>query len=117
MEDVEYAEVLIPSHYFKRFVMLPQTDERYTIMFLDDIVRFNLDVIFPGYQVICSHSIKMNRNADLQIEDEFRGELLDKIKKPYQALSRPAKPFLYDRMMPADMLEYLRKPMALQMKT
>ena len=69
-------------------------------MFLDDIIRCNLDKIFPGYEVAGAYSFKQNRNADLLIEDEFGGNLVEKIRKSLKRRQTgvPAR-FLYDSEM------------------
>jgi polyphosphate kinase len=105
----DYAIVQIPTHYFPRFVMLPMVGEEHTIMFLDDILRYNLHKIFPGYQIKESYSIKLTRDADLQIEDEFSGNLVEKISESLhkRQVGMPSR-FLYDPAMPPKMLKYLR---------
>ncbi len=105
---MRYALIQIPTHYFSRFVQLPQIDGKHYIMFLDDVIRFNLDIVFPGYIVEASHSIKLSRNADLLIEDEFNGDLVAKIRKSLlkRRVGAPAR-FLYDKSMPKGMIKYL----------
>jgi len=104
----KYALIQIPTHYFSRFVQLPQIDGKHYVMFLDDVIRFNLDIVFPGYIVEASHSIKLSRNADLLIEDEFNGDLVAKIRKSLlkRRVGAPAR-FLYDKSMPKGMIKYL----------
>ncbi len=104
----KYALIQIPTHYFSRFVQLPQLDGKNYIMFLDDVIRYNLDILFPGYIVESSHSIKLSRNADLLIEDEFNGDLVSKIRKSLlkRRVGAPAR-LLYDKTMPKDMMKYL----------
>lgn len=106
----EYALVQIPTHYFPRFVMLPFVNDRHTIMFLDDVVRYNLEKIFPGYIVENSFSVKLTRDADLQIEDEFTGDLVEKIRRSLRkrSIGLPSR-FLFDAEMPEDMQRYLRE--------
>lgn len=104
----DHAIVQIPTHYFPRFIELPKVDDEVNIMFLDDVVRFNLDKIFPGYNIDTSHSIKLTRDADLMIEDEFTGNLVDKIKDSLskRKVGLPSR-FLYDGKMPEELLKYL----------
>ncbi|MEO0896369.1 MAG: polyphosphate kinase 1 [Bacteroidota bacterium] len=106
---IRYALVQIPTHYFPRFIELPTVDGAHYFMFLDDVIRFNLDRLFHGYDVLACHSIKLNRNADLQIEDEYDGNLVDKVKN-HLKLRKTGFPsrFLHDSSMPSSMLKYLR---------
>lgn len=104
-----YAIVRIPSHHFPRFVEIPERDGRHFIMFLDDIVKMNLDVLFPGYTIDKVHSFMVSRDADLTIEEEFDGDLIGNIEK---SLSRrdvgDYSRFIYDGNMPRRMVEILK---------
>ncbi len=105
-----FAIIKLPTTHLPRFVLLPKIVEKYYIMFLEDVIRLNLNVLFPGYLVDSSYTIKVSRDADLQIEDEFSGNLVEKIKA---SLSRrkigvPAC-FLYDHTIPKDFLKFLRQ--------
>ena len=112
---VRYALIHIPTHYFPRFVELPSVNGEHYFMFLDDVIRENLPYIFHGYEVLCSHSVKLNRNADLLIEDEFQGNLVDKIRESLKKrqIGVPAR-FLYDQAMPKSMLTYLKETFGLR---
>ncbi|MCC6814851.1 MAG: polyphosphate kinase 1 [Saprospiraceae bacterium] len=106
-EAEQYAIVKIPSDHLPRFIILPSLDESHHVILLDEIVRYSLKWLFPGYHVIHSYSIKITRDAELYIEDEFSGDLLDKIKK--SLIKRhigPASRLVYDEAMPKEMLHY-----------
>lgn len=104
----EYALVKVPSDELPRFIELPSSLERKEVIMLDDIVRLNLPLMFPGYEVLDSYSIKLTRDAELYIDDEFSGDLVQKIK---ESLAKrhvgPASRFVYDREMPKDLLKFL----------
>ena len=108
-KDVQYATVKVPSDHIDRFVILPseQPDENYVIM-LDDVVRYSIPFIFPGYDIHQSYSIKLTRDAELYIDDEFQGDLLEKIRKSLAKRDiGPPSRFVYDREMPNEMLSYM----------
>ena len=109
LEKQEYAIVKIPSDHITRFVELPTSDtSKYNIMMLDDVVRISLRLIFPGYDILSSHSIKLTRDAELYIDDEYSGDLIAKIRKSLNKRHvGPASRLVYDRDMPAEFLEYL----------
>lgn len=107
-EDYEYAIVKIPSDQLPRFIQLPSPTSRYDIIMLDDIVRHSVSWMFPGYDVVDTFSIKLTRDAELYIDDEFSGNLIQKIK--FSLTKRhvgPASRFVYDREMPEELLEFL----------
>lgn len=103
-----YAIVKIPSDHLPRFIMLPSTGKQHNVIMLDDIVRHSVSWMFPGYEIEDTFSIKLTRDAELYIDDEFSGDLLAKIKS---SLTRrhvgPASRFVYDRTMPDQLREYL----------
>lgn len=111
-----YAVVKIPSDEFPRFVELPSRDsERKEIMILDDVVRYCLPRLFPGYHIRDAFSIKMTRDADIYIEDEYTGNLIEKIRKGIakRRIGRGTR-FVYDRRMTKRTLNFLTA--ALQVK-
>jgi polyphosphate kinase len=83
-----------------------QGRSKHHIIFIDDLIRENLEIIFPGFKVLACYSIKLNRDADLNIEDEFSGDLIEKIRKhlSFRKIGAPSR-FLYDKRMPQDMLQ------------
>ena len=106
-EEPTTVLVAVPDH-LPRFATLgpdgevdQSPSEPRRVMFLDDVIRFNLDRLFPGRDVDGVYAVKLSRDADLRIEDQFEGDLADKIRK---ALSRRASGipsrFLYDPRAP-----------------
>ena len=103
-----YALMKIPYAKVPRFIELPEHEGKHYVMFIDDIIRANLQSVFPGYIIDSCYSIKISRDADIYIEDEKAGNILEKIRKKVKkrkigALSR----FMYDRAMPSDFLSFI----------
>jgi len=114
-EEHEFALVKIPSDYLPRFVELPSTSHRRDLIMLDDIVRHNVSYLFPGYKILDTYSIKLTRDAELYIDDEFSGDLIKKIKDSLVKRNvGPASRFVYDREMPSDLLRFLTKVFELE---
>ncbi len=111
----EYAIVKIPSDHLPRFIKLPSPANRHDIIMLDDIVRHSVSWMFPGYNIMDTFSIKLTRDAELYIDDEFSGDLVQKIK---ESLSKrqvgPASRFVYDREMPDELLDFLKEAFGLE---
>ncbi len=101
--------IKIPYSKVPRFIELPQHEGYYYIMFIEDIIKANLGLIFPGYDIDSSFSIKISRDADILIEDTKQGlELVEQVKKKVKKRKIGAVcRFVYDRHMPADFLDYL----------
>jgi polyphosphate kinase len=105
-----YGIVKVPSDHLPRFMVLPaKSPDRHELIILGDVVRHNISMIFPGFDILDSYSIKLTRDAELYIDDEFSGNLLDKIKKSLNNRNiGEASRLVFDRVMPLHMLEYLK---------
>ena len=110
-KKTKHAVLKIPTHHLPRFIELPKIDDtHHYIIFLDDIIRYNLHKIFPGYHVDAAFSMKVSRDAELNIEDEFKGNLLEKIRRSLskRKTGNPAR-FLYDQTIPKESLKFVRQ--------
>lgn len=106
--DYYYALMKIPYAKVPRLIELPTHEGKHYIMFIDDIIRANLSSIFPGYVVESCYSIKISRDADIYLDDEKGGNIVENIRKKVKkrkigALSR----FMYDSNMPDDFLAFI----------
>ncbi len=111
----QFAIVKIPSDHLPRFIQLPSVNGRKEVIMLDDIVRHCLSLMFPGYEIHDTYSIKLTRDAELYIDDEFQGDLIAKIKtgltkRQVGSTSR----FVYDREIPKDLLRFLTEMFSLK---
>ncbi|MEK7257628.1 MAG: polyphosphate kinase 1, partial [Bacteroidota bacterium] len=106
--------VKLPTAELGRFVLLPSGEKGHFIAFLDDLVRLSLPAIFPKKKIKGAWSVKLSRDADLYIDDEYSGDLLDKIKQGLEErhVGLPTR-FLYDAAMPKDLLDQVSKALKL----
>ncbi|MDR3119590.1 MAG: RNA degradosome polyphosphate kinase [Mediterranea sp.] len=108
-DHVQYFVMKTPYSKVPRFIELPKHEGNHYLMFIEDIIKSNLDIIFPGYVVDCSYCIKISRDADILIDDnDSQTDIVEKIKKKVKkrkigAVSR----FVYDRHIPGDFLDFL----------
>ncbi len=105
-KEINYV-LNIPSNKTSRFHTLINKHSTQAF-FIDDIIRDNLAAIFPNHEIRGCYSIKLNKDADLQIDDEYEGDLVQKIEKQIQKrnLGVPSR-FLYDEKMPEEILKQL----------
>ncbi|RDC55885.1 polyphosphate kinase 1 [Pedobacter chinensis] len=99
----------IPSNELPRFYKVETPDETF-VVFLDDIVRFHLDRIFPNDEVSGCFSFKITRDAEIDLKDEYPGNLSEQLEK--QLLKRDlglATRFLHQPGIPVDVLELIKK--------
>ena len=92
-----------------RFIELPPRGDNYYIMFTEDIIKANLNLIFPGYDVDSSYCIKISRDADILIDDTASSaDLVAQLKKKVKNRKiGDVCRFVYDRAMPQDFLDFL----------
>ncbi len=104
------ALVEIPTNSLPRFLVLPEVENRQYVIFLDDIIRCCIHKLFPNHQINGCYTIKVSRDADLYLGDEFSGNLIDKIRKSLQQRKTgvPSR-FLYDGNLPKPLLKRIRK--------
>ena len=110
--DDIYALVEIPRD-ISRFVVLPKKDNKQYIMFIDDIIRFNLDILFSffNYSNIQAHMLKITRDAELDIDDmDLSKSYIKKIQEYVnkRRISNPVR-LVYDKSIPEETLSYLIK--------
>jgi polyphosphate kinase len=106
--SLQYAIVNIPSEKLKRFYVLERVNDFNYVIFIDDIIRENLYRLFPAMNVEECYSIKFNRDAELILENEYRGDLLRRMEKQLQKreFGAPSR-FLYETGMPKNMQLFL----------
>jgi polyphosphate kinase len=104
-----YVLIQIPTN-INRFVVLPSIGENNYVMLLDDLIRYNLSLIFNifNYESVSAHMIKITRDAQLDIEGDLGKSYVEKLMKSVnQRLRGDAVRFVYDKNIEKDTLEYL----------
>ena len=111
----KYALLNIPSANLPRFSELAMLGDDHYILFLDDVIRENLQEVFPGYMIHGAWSVKLTRDAEMNIEDEFMGDIAEKIEKQLEKREvGHATRLLYDGAMPASVRDFVQKYLLLR---
>lgn len=107
---IENVIVNIPTDKTPRFIVLPSPENKHLVIQLGDIMRLALDILFPGKDVTHCYAIKLSRDAELYLEDEFSEDVVEKIKHSLQKRETgiPSR-FLYDSAMPRPFLNILKR--------
>jgi polyphosphate kinase len=92
-----------------RFFILPSKAGTTEVIFIDDVIRTCLADVFAGHIVLGCHAIKLSRDAELYLDEEFGGNVKEKVRKSLRK-RRTGVPsrFLYDNAMPRTTLRALR---------
>ncbi|MAJ38087.1 MAG: polyphosphate kinase 1 [Flavobacteriaceae bacterium] len=115
-EKVSYGLIEIPDN-LDRFLVLPSSDNRQYVILLDDVIRFCMEKIFFMYEFdkISAHMIKVTRDAELDIDDDFEKSFVEKISTSVsnRRISDPVR-FVYDKRISIDTLNFLKQKMEIE---
>ena len=105
----QYFVMTLPYSKVPSFIELPKHGKNYYLMFIEDIIKANIDTIFPGYDVDSSYCIKISRDADILIDESANtSEIIEQVKSKVKKRKIGAVcRFVYDRAMPDDFLDFL----------
>lgn len=116
IQSKQYALIEVPADLTDRFVVLPAHEGRRYIMFLDDVIRFNMDKIFGlfEYDSLEAYTIKITRDAELDIDDDISKGIYERMKKSVKQRKKgqPVR-FLFDAEMPKGLKRYLMNKLEL----
>jgi len=108
--NVRFALIEVPADILPRFVVLPKIEDKNFIIMLDNVIRFGLKEIFAifEYNKFQAYTIKLTRDAEIDIEDDVTKSFFEKISKSVRKrkLGLPVR-FVYDREMPKDLLNFI----------
>ena len=83
----EFARVKVPQKNLPRFVQLPphlsskQPEPVYTAVPLEQVVAFNLGLLFPGMHVEGHYFFRVTRDADLELRDLEADDLMEALEE------------------------------------
>jgi polyphosphate kinase len=85
--QLHFARLKIPS-ILPRIIKLDnilgddsQDEFSLKLIWLDDLIKNNLTVLFPGLEIISAHKFRITRNADLNIQEDEADDLLSVIEE------------------------------------
>jgi polyphosphate kinase len=112
-ERPAYGIIAIPAPPLPRFVVVP--GEGHNVLFLDDVIRLSLSELFPEHEVGSAYSVRLSRDADLYLEDEFEGDLVARIRKSLgkRETGLPSR-FLYDLQAPYALVSFMKEHLDLE---
>ena len=104
----EYALIELPVTVCGRFIHLPDKEGKSYLMYLDDVIRFCLPMIFSGmdYTHFEAYAFKFTKDAEMEIDNDLRNGMLQKISKGVKSRRKgDALRVIYDSGMPKDLLK------------
>ena len=82
-KEKDYAIIPLPATEFGRFIRLPDSEGKIHLMFLDDVIRYCLPMIFVGmkYTDYEAYTFKFTKDAEMEMDSDLRTGVLQKISK------------------------------------
>ncbi len=120
LESIDQAKTIIvniPSTNLPRFFPIEADGVQY-ILFIDDIIKEHIHLLYPNASLSGAYSFKITRDAELDLQDEYDGDIAEKIERQLGKRDMGlATRFLYTPSMPALMLDQLSKAFGLATAT
>jgi len=115
-KDFAYSLIRIPSLSVPRFLVLPKVGSKKFVVLLDDVIRYCFNDLFFyfEYNIHEAFTLKMTRDAELDIDDDISKSFIEKMAHSLKK-RKTGKPvrLIYDRTMPEDLKEFIFKKMKL----
>ena len=104
---INFALIKIPDKEAGRFIVIPSSENFNNIMYLDDVIRFCLPLIFAG-EGTCTYdaySFKVTKDAEMELDNDLDAGVLQKVAKGVRS-RKSGEPIrvIYDNKMPKDLL-------------
>lgn len=86
-EEDLFARIKIPNNLFPRLLRIPfeegsgRSPTSIDLVFLEDVISANLDLLFPGMDVRASYPFRVTRDADIEIEEDEADDLLTAVEE------------------------------------
>ncbi|MEO9513312.1 MAG: polyphosphate kinase 1 [Flavobacteriaceae bacterium] len=113
LSESEFAFVAVPTGQHGRFIEIPGEGHQY--IYLEDIIKLNMEALFPNKTIIGNYTIKISRDAELYLEDDYMDlELVEVIYKSLgkRKTGQPTR-LLYDINMPKTLRVLLKEQLDL----
>lgn len=105
--------VELPTQELSRFIELP-SDHGLRLIYLEDIIKMNLEALFRGKEIAKVYQIKLSRDAELYLEDTLAPDIVTQIRASLSKRNtgQPTR-LLFDYRMPKELQKTLRKSLGL----
>ena len=106
----KHALIEVPADVLPRFVLLPTENKQKYVIMLDDVIRYNLKDIFKifKYDTFAAYTLKLTKDAELDLEDNIRTSMFEKISKSIKSReSGDIVRLIYDKNIPENFLTYI----------
>ncbi|MBP2132736.1 polyphosphate kinase [Methanomicrobium sp. W14] len=86
-----FSRVKVPRDAFRRLIQVPpenvhchgldKNGKEFNFVFIEDLIASNVDLLFPGMDVVNCYPFVVTRDADIEIEEDEASDLLTAIEE------------------------------------
>ena len=108
----KYAIIKVPDRQFGRWVKVPSSEGFDNIMYLDDVIRYCLPLVFLGFKESSyrAFSFKFTKDAEMEVDNDADFGTMEKIALGVNSRKHgEAVRIIYDSDMPKDMVKKMRE--------
>ena len=127
VHGTRFARLKVPQIY-PRLIAIPNeeavdelaelglsVDDPTNFVWIEEIIRANLDLLFPGMEILAAYPFRVTRDADPEIREDEAADLLSAIEESVRERQFGSAIRLeIDTSMPDDVLQILQKNMHLE---
>ena len=104
-----FARIKIPNKLFPRLIELATDPARKDLsgrqefIFLEELIADNLDLLFPGMEIVAAYPFRVTRDADIEIEEDEADDLLSAVEQSISKrwIGTPVRIEVAEDMIPA----------------
>lgn len=112
----DFALIKVPVEKFGRFVELPMMGDKHYIMYLDDVIRYCLPMIFVSvdYDHFEAYSFKFTKDAEMEFDNGLDSGTMQKVSRAVKS-RKNGQPIrvISDAAMPKDLFKKIMQNLAL----
>src|SRR5699024_390603 len=109
-EDIQLAAIEVPTKQNGRFVILPSPKGEKHVILLEEIIKFNLPIIFSyfGFYNVYANAFKITKDAEFDIDNDINTTLAQKIAQGVKSRRKgKATRFVFDKNLHPKLQEFI----------
>jgi len=110
--ETKYAILKVPDRVYGRWQKMPSSDGFDNVMYLDDVIRYLLPMVFIGFKEskFRAYSFKFTKDAEMEMDNDADYGTLERIAAGVNSRKKgEAVRVVYDGEMPKEILKEIKK--------
>ena len=117
--DPIFSIIEVPSGVLPRFLLLPTSAKKKSIILLDDVIRYCLIEIYHIYapEKVEAYTIKLTRDAELDIDNDISQSIIENLSRSLKNRKKGAPVrLIYDELIPDDLHKFITSKLNIDKK-